>query len=85
MSNELQGMWKEEVMAKFDVLLWHLPGGTEENHQNLSHFSERPGRRFNPSLRRIRNRRAVIATFRQMKGKIVGDEYKERKITIVWK
>jgi hypothetical protein len=31
-NNELEKMWKKEVMASFDLLPQHLPGGTEENH-----------------------------------------------------
>ena len=26
-------MWKEAVMAQFEVLAWHLSGRTEENHK----------------------------------------------------
>jgi hypothetical protein len=33
MSNELDRMWKEVVIAKFKVLPCYLPGGTEEKHQ----------------------------------------------------
>jgi hypothetical protein len=35
--------WKDlegVVMAKFEVLSWHLPGGTEKNHKNFSHVKE---------------------------------------------
>jgi hypothetical protein len=30
-NNELERIWKEVVIAKFKVLLWHLPVWTEEN------------------------------------------------------
>jgi hypothetical protein len=30
-------MWKEAVMASFEVQFWHLPGGIEENQKNLNH------------------------------------------------
>jgi hypothetical protein len=30
--NELKMTSIEAVAAKFEVLSWHLPGGTEENH-----------------------------------------------------
>jgi hypothetical protein len=33
MNNELETMWKEAVMAAFKVISWHLPRGTEENHE----------------------------------------------------
>jgi hypothetical protein len=33
MNNELERMWKEKVMACFEILSWHLPGGTEETHE----------------------------------------------------
>jgi hypothetical protein len=32
MDNELEGMWKEAVVALLKVLFRHLPGGTEENY-----------------------------------------------------
>jgi hypothetical protein len=35
-NNEVEMMWKKAVMACFKVLLWHLPGWIEENHENLS-------------------------------------------------
>jgi hypothetical protein len=35
MINKLERIWKEAAMAKFKVLSWHLPGGTEENHEKL--------------------------------------------------
>jgi len=28
-NNELEGAWKEAVVAKFEVLLWHMPEGSE--------------------------------------------------------
>jgi hypothetical protein len=34
MNNEFERMWKKQVLTKFDVLTWHLPGGTDENHGN---------------------------------------------------
>jgi hypothetical protein len=35
MNIDLERMWKEAVVAWFEVLCRHLPGGTEENHQNF--------------------------------------------------
>jgi hypothetical protein len=46
--SELEKMWKEVVMAKFKVLSWHIPGGTEEIHKNLSQDSQCPSRNLNP-------------------------------------
>jgi hypothetical protein len=40
MNNELDRMWKEVIAGKFEILTWHFPGGTEENHENLSPPSE---------------------------------------------
>jgi hypothetical protein len=34
MNNEFEWMWKEVVMAKVEVVSWHLPGGTEEIHKS---------------------------------------------------
>jgi hypothetical protein len=31
-NNELERMQKEVVVNKFEVLSWHLPGGTEEKY-----------------------------------------------------
>jgi hypothetical protein len=33
MSNELEGIWTEVVVAEFKVLSRHLPGGTDEKHE----------------------------------------------------
>jgi hypothetical protein len=35
--NEMEGIQKEAVVASFEVglLSWHLPGGTEGNHEKL--------------------------------------------------
>jgi hypothetical protein len=33
--SELEIMCKVEVVALFEVLNRHLPGGTEENHKNV--------------------------------------------------
>jgi hypothetical protein len=30
-NNELERIWKEEDMAQFKVVFWHVPVGTEEN------------------------------------------------------
>lgn len=32
-NSEMGGMWKEAVMAHFELLCWHMPGRTEENHK----------------------------------------------------
>jgi hypothetical protein len=33
-TDELEGIWKEAMVASFIILSWHSPGGTEENHEN---------------------------------------------------
>jgi hypothetical protein len=33
MNVELEGMWKEMIMAYFKALFWHMCGGSEENHK----------------------------------------------------
>jgi hypothetical protein len=33
--NEIERMWKEAVVACFKVISQYLPGGTEENHENI--------------------------------------------------
>jgi hypothetical protein len=38
MYDELERIWKEDVVAYNKVLSQHLPGGTEKNHKDLSHF-----------------------------------------------
>jgi hypothetical protein len=40
MSNELGNTQKEVVVARFKVLSQHLPGGTEENHENVHQDSQ---------------------------------------------
>jgi hypothetical protein len=33
---ELEKMWKEVLVAYFDIFSWHSVEGTEENHKYLS-------------------------------------------------
>jgi hypothetical protein len=33
--NKLDRTWKEAIMAKFEVLFWQLPRGTQENYGKL--------------------------------------------------
>jgi hypothetical protein len=35
MNNELEIIWKETIMAQFEVLFCHLLGCTEANHETL--------------------------------------------------
>jgi hypothetical protein len=35
-------------LDQFKALSWHMPGRTEENHENLSQDSLSPGRDLNP-------------------------------------
>jgi hypothetical protein len=46
-NDELEKIWKEAVMTKFKVLSWYLPGGSEENHKNLSQDSQSPSQDLN--------------------------------------
>jgi hypothetical protein len=39
MNCELERIWKEAVVASFKVQSRHLPGGTEENHENPNRVS----------------------------------------------
>jgi hypothetical protein len=39
MNDELENIRKEAGMAYYEMLLWHLPGGSGENHKNLSQDS----------------------------------------------
>jgi hypothetical protein len=34
-NNELESFWMEVVMVYFEVLFWHLSGGTEEKHEEF--------------------------------------------------
>jgi hypothetical protein len=36
-------MWNETIMAQLQALSWHLPGGAEENNENVSQDSRSPG------------------------------------------
>jgi hypothetical protein len=47
MNNDLERIRKESVVALFLVLSRHLPGGIEENHENLSMIGV-SGSRFEP-------------------------------------
>lgn len=33
--NKLEKMWKEADMAYFEILYWHLLGGTDNNHDKF--------------------------------------------------
>lgn len=33
LSNDFEKIWKETVLAKFEVLCWHLPGEIEEDNE----------------------------------------------------
>jgi hypothetical protein len=49
-NNELKRIRKEVVMVKFNVLSWHLHGGTEENHTKLQSEQLVSGPRQEPLL-----------------------------------
>jgi hypothetical protein len=46
--NKLERIRKEVVMAQCEVLRWHIPGGTKENHETLSYDSWSLGQELNP-------------------------------------
>jgi hypothetical protein len=46
-NNELEMMWKEAVVAQFEVLHWQLPGQTQENLEKLSLDNQYPDRDLN--------------------------------------
>jgi hypothetical protein len=48
MNNELKRIWKEVIMASFEVLFQHLPGGTEKNHKKLQSGQPVPEPRLSP-------------------------------------
>jgi hypothetical protein len=41
MNNKLERMWKETVLASFQVLSQNVPGGLRKKTENLSHDSLR--------------------------------------------
>jgi hypothetical protein len=61
MNNKLERAWKEAVMAKFKVLSWHLPEGTEKNPQSRQSVSRL---RFEPRTSQIsRSNNHLTVTF----------------------
>jgi len=48
--NELEGVWKEDVVVKFEVLSQHLPIGTKEKHEKRLSDSLSPDRDTNRGL-----------------------------------
>jgi hypothetical protein len=45
--NEIEGMWKEAVVAYFQVPFRDLSGGTEEGNENLTHQRSPMNRELN--------------------------------------
>jgi hypothetical protein len=43
-----KGYGRKLSSSNFKALSWHLPGGTEENHENLRQGIWSPGRDMNP-------------------------------------
>jgi hypothetical protein len=39
LNNELEGTWKEAVVVKFEVMLWHMPEGPEENQIKVTNVT----------------------------------------------
>jgi hypothetical protein len=54
-NGELATIWKEEVMMPcFEVLVWHSPGKTEENHKKIfqdSRITDRDQNRVPPKFK----------------------------------
>jgi hypothetical protein len=38
---ELGGIWEEAVVIYFQVLVWYLPGGSEESHEHSGELASR--------------------------------------------
>jgi len=51
-------MWKEAVMAQFNVLSQHVPGENEETHKNSQSGKSVSGSRFKPWTSEISSRSA---------------------------
>jgi hypothetical protein len=45
-------MWKEAVVAQFEVVSQHWSGGSEESHENVSHDNRTSERHLNPGISR---------------------------------
>jgi hypothetical protein len=43
-NNEFERMWKEAVVAIFEILSYHLSGRTEETHKSFSQYNRSPAR-----------------------------------------
>jgi hypothetical protein len=54
---------RKRSWANFKVLPRHSPGGTEENHENLSRDSRSPGRHLNPGPHEYEAGNHTITTF----------------------
>jgi hypothetical protein len=50
MNVEVERVWKEAAIAIVKVLSRHLPGDTDENHENSSQDSRSLGRDMNEDL-----------------------------------
>jgi hypothetical protein len=48
MNTEVEQIWKEAVLIKFQVLFRNSAGGPEENHKHLFHDIQFLSRDFNP-------------------------------------
>jgi hypothetical protein len=54
MTTNWKGFGRNQSWPYFKVLSRHLPGGTEENHQNLDQDSRSPGPRFESGTSQMR-------------------------------
>jgi hypothetical protein len=48
MNNELERIWKEDVVAQFKILAQHLPGRTKKSHKRTQSGMLVSGQRFEP-------------------------------------
>jgi hypothetical protein len=56
MTMNWKGFGRKLSWPNLKVLFQHSPGGTEENHENLSQDSRSPGPKFEPGSSGIRSR-----------------------------
>jgi hypothetical protein len=47
-NDKWEGIWKEAAVNNFNVISWHMAGGSDENRRNLSQDSHTPVKDSNP-------------------------------------
>jgi hypothetical protein len=60
--NVLESAWKKPVMVLFEVLFWHLPIGTQENHESSQSGSPVSGTIFEFGTSEMGGRKANHST-----------------------